>query len=238
MTRRIAMWSGPRNLSTAMMYAFAARKDCTVIDEPFYAAYLAQTGLDHPMRAEVLASQPNSGKDVAATLLEPLETALFYQKHMTHHMVQGMPTDWMRQVQNVFLIRHPARVISSYAKKREGPMLADLGFVQQAKLFDLITKDWGQPAIVIDSTDIRAAPEIMLKRLCSVLGVEFQSEMLHWTPGPKPFDGAWAAHWYGAVHQSSGFDAAEGSLPDLPSAYSDLVNQAMPYYEKLGQYKL
>ena len=135
MTKRIAMWSGPRNLSTAMMYSFAARGDCRVVDEPFYAAYLAETGLDHPMRDAILASQPNDPKAVADTLTSPLSEPIFYQKHMTHHMLDGWPNEWMDEVQHIFLIRHPARVVASYARKREAPTLADIGFAQQARIF-------------------------------------------------------------------------------------------------------
>ena len=135
---KIAMWSGPRNLSTAMMYAFAARGDCAVVDEPFYAAYLAATGLAHPMQQEVIASQSTDPLQVAADCIGPIPQgqSLFYQKHMTLHMIPGFPRDFLRDLTNVFLIRHPARVVASYAKKREGPTLADIGFQQQAQLFD------------------------------------------------------------------------------------------------------
>ena len=125
---RIAMWSGPRNLSTAMMYSFAARGDCTVVDEPLYAAYLAKTGVRHPMQDAILRSQPNDANAAISTMLEPISTPFQYQKHMTHHMTDAVPVAWMRDVRNVFLIRHPARVIASYAAKREAPTLDDLGF--------------------------------------------------------------------------------------------------------------
>jgi hypothetical protein len=232
------MWSGPRNLSTAMMYAFAARGDCSVVDEPFYAAFLDRTGLDHPMREAVLASQSRDPAEVADALLGRVETPLFYQKHMTHHMIPGIPRDWMRGVENVFLIRHPARVVASYAKKREGPTLEDIGFVQQSELFHRVADDTGKAPVVIDSTDIRAEPDKMLKRLCSAIGVDFSPRMLRWEAGPKPFDGIWAAHWYGAVHRSCGFDAAEGDLPSLETRYARLVEQALPYYDDLRAFKL
>ena len=232
------MWSGPRNLSTAMMYAFAARGDCAVVDEPFYAAYLARTGLDHPMRDQVLASQPTDPQAVVAGLLGTIDQPLFYQKHMTHHMIEGIPRDWMAQVVNVFLIRHPARVVASYARKREAPTLADLGFVQQSELFDRIAQAQGQPPLVIDSTEVRANPDGMMKRLCTALGVEFRPQMLRWPAGPKPFDGAWAPHWYGAVHRSTGFDAAEDALPELSADYADIAAQALPHYESLRRHRL
>lgn len=232
---RIAMWSGPRNLSTALMYAFGARGDCAVVDEPFYAAYLAATGFDHPMRAAVLASQPCEPAQVVAGLLGPIPQgrALFYQKHMTHHMLPSIPRDWMAACTNVFLIRHPARVIASYARKRKGPSLADLGFPQQAELFDQVAAQSGKPPIVVDSTDIRADPEGVLRRLCAAIGIPFTARMLRWPAGGHADDGVWAPHWYGAVHRSTGFEAAEGPLPDLPAAYAALAQEAMPYYARL-----
>lgn len=236
---RIAMWSGPRNLSTAMMYSFGARTDCAVVDEPFYAAYLTRTGLDHPMREEVLAAQPADPAEVAASLTGgiPEGKPLFYQKHMTHHMLPGFPREWMRQCVNVFLIRHPARVVASYAKKREGPALEDLGFVQQAELFDLVTA-WGQRPIVVDSADIRAAPENKLRDLCAALDIPSDPAMLYWPAGGHKDDGVWAAHWYGAVHRSTGFEGAEDTLPSLSGEYAELTQQALPYYEKLRTYTL
>ena len=232
---KIAMWSGPRNLSTAMMYSFAARGDCAVVDEPFYAAYLAKTGITHPMNAEILASQPNDPAQVAAALTgpNPAEKPHFYQKHMTHHMLPGMDLGWMAQCENVFLIRHPARVIASYARKREGPSLSDIGFPQQAALFEREVQRLGRAPIVIDSFDIRANPGAMLARLCTALGLPYTDKMLHWPLGGHDDDGAWAAHWYGAVHRSTGFEAAEGPLPALPTQYDALLEAALPLYEAL-----
>lgn len=237
---KIAMWSGPRNLSTAMMYSFAARGDCAVVDEPFYGAYLKATGLDHPMAAEVIASQSQDPDTVAAECVGaiPQGQSLIYQKHMTLHMIPGFGRDFMRQLTNVFLIRHPARVVASYAKKREGPTLADIGFVQQAKLFDEVANWLGHAPLVIDSADIRENPTRALSRLCAALGIPFTDAMLRWPVGPKPYDGVWAPHWYNAVHKSSGFEDPEGDLPDLPSDYAKLAEQAMPHYERLAGYKL
>lgn len=233
---RIAMWSGPRNLSTAMMYAFAARGDCAVWDEPFYAAYLAATGIDHPMTPEVIAAgQPDPAK-VASACLGPIPAAqrLFYQKHMTLHMIPAFDRGFMRGLTNVFLIRHPARVVASYSKKRESPTLADLGFVQQAELFDQVAQWQGTHPLVVDSFDIRANPRHTLTKLCAALNIPFTEAMLHWAAGPKPFDGVWAPHWYNAVHQSTGLDEPEGPLPELPPPFQKLVDAAMPHYEKLA----
>ncbi|MCX7889400.1 MAG: HAD family hydrolase [Rhodobacteraceae bacterium] len=237
---RIAMWSGPRNLSTALMYAFAARGDCAVLDEPFYAAYLKATGLDHPMAAAVIAAGQTDPARVAATCSGPAPDgrAIFYQKHMTLHMIPAFPRDWMGSVTNAFLIRHPARVVASYARKREAPTLADIGFVQQTQLFDEVADRLGHAPPVIDSADIRASPRVALERLCAALGLPFTERMLAWPAGPKPCDGVWAPHWYGAVHASTGFEPAEGALPDLDGAYARLAEAAMPAYERLASVKL
>ncbi len=238
--QRIAMWSGPRNLSTAMMYAFASRGDCAVWDEPFYAAYLKSTGIPHPMAAEVIASgEPDPTKVAAACLGEiPKHTTLFYQKHMTLHMIPAFERGFMLGLTNVFLIRHPARVVASYSKKRESPTLLDIGYVQQAHLFHQVA-DWtGKPPIVVDSFDICAAPRETLTKLCAALTIPFTETMLHWPAGPKPYDGAWAPHWYNAVHKSTGFDAPEGPLPELSSAFQKLADEAQPYYDRLAAFKI
>ncbi|MDP2083373.1 MAG: HAD family hydrolase [Pseudotabrizicola sp.] len=237
---KIAMWSGPRNLSTAMMYAFAARGDCAVWDEPFYAAYLRQTVIDHPMRDQIIAAHESDPAKVAATCIGeiPQAQSLFYQKHMTLHMIPQFDRQFMRDLTNVFLIRHPARVVASYAKKREGPTLMDIGFVQQAELFDQVADWMGEAPLVIDSADLRADPYAALNNLCDALGILFIKNMLHWPAGPKPYDGVWGPHWYGAVHRSTGFEDPEGPLPDLPSGYQSIVDQALPYYKKLAAFKM
>jgi len=236
---RIAMWSGPRNLSTAMMYAFGARPDFAVVDEPFYAAYLARTGLDHPMREQILAAQPTDPEQVIPAMLGPVPGGKphFYHKHMTQHMLPGIHRDWLAQVVNVFLIRHPARVVASFSAKYDNPTLADIGFLQQAELFDQVAAAGAIP-VVIDSADIRRDPESMLRKLCAAVGLAFDPAMLSWPAGGHASDGVWAPHWYGAVHASTGFAPAEGPLPDLPSERAALAEQALPAYEKLAAVKL
>jgi hypothetical protein len=234
------MWSGPRNLSTALMYAFAARGDAAVWDEPFYAAYLKATGIDHPMRDAVIAAHDADPARVAAACAGavPQGKAVFYQKHMTMHMIPAFDRGFLRGLTNAFLIRHPARVVASYGRKRENPVLADLGFVQQAELFDQVAGWSGRPPVVIDSADIRADPRGALMRLCAALGIPFTEAMLRWPAGPKPFDGVWAPHWYNAVHASTGFDEPEGDLPVLTGAAADLVEQALPHYERLARFRV
>lgn len=228
----IAMWSGPRNLSTAMMYSFGARADCAVVDEPFYGAYLRATGADHPMGEAIKASMPMDGPAVAEYLSSPKLEPHFYQKHMTHHMVDGIPLDWMAEVRNVFLIRHPARVIASYAKKREAPTLRDIGFEDQLRLFRYV-QNLGQQPIVIDATDIRAAPEVMLRKLCSEIDLAWDDAMLSWPAGGNAADGVWAAHWYGAVHQSTGFADPEGEIPLLGTEFDETLAAALDIYDEL-----
>ena len=231
---RIAMWSGPRNLSTAMMYSFGARADFAVVDEPFYAAYLTLTGLQHPMRNDIIASQPTEPRAVIDQFLGPVPAGKphFYQKHMAQHMIDGVPRDWVTQVTNVFLIRHPARVAASFSAKYDNPTLADIGFLQQAELYDHLTAR-GHAPVVIDSAHIRRDPEVMLKRLCAAIGLPWDSAMLSWPAGGHADDGIWAAHWYASVHASTGFATAEGPLPDLDGPRADLAGAAMPAYEKL-----
>lgn len=234
------MWSGPRNLSTALMYAFSARGDCAVWDEPFYAAYLDATGLIHPLRDQIIATHDPDPDRVAATCKGPVpqHQSLFYQKHMTQHMIPAFDRRWMRACQNVFLIRHPARVVASYAKKREGASLDDIGFVQQAELYDSVA-GWSEtPPVIIDSDDIRADPAGMLRKLCAAIHIPFTRKMLSWPPGGNEADGIWAPHWYAAVHRSTGFEAAEGPLPDLGGVYARLAAQALPYYQKLAAQRL
>jgi len=236
---RIAMWSGPRNLSTAMMYAFGARADFAVVDEPFYAVYLARTGLNHPMREDIIASQPTDPRDVIASLLGPVPggKAHFYQKHMTQHMIAGIPRGWIGQVTNVFLIRHPARVAASFSARYDNPTLSDIGFTQQLELFRQLRAD-GHTPVVIESADIRRDPEGMLRALCAAIGLDWDPAMLSWPAGGHPDDGVWAPHWYGAVHRSTGFAPPEGDSPTLTEAQARLADAAMPAYRALARHKL
>lgn len=231
---RIAMWSGPRNLSTAMMYAFGNRADFAVVDEPFYAAYLAATGLDHPMRAEILRAQARDPEKVAdqCSGTVPDGKAHVYQKHMVHHIQPAFPRAWMAEVTHCFLIRHPARVIASYVAKRQNPTPEDLGFQHMDMVFDHVLS-LGQTPPVIDSTMVRSDPEGTLRALCHVLGIGFDGAMLSWPEGGHPADGVWAPHWYGAVHRSTGFEASEGPLPELSGDAAQLARDALPSYERL-----
>ncbi len=231
---KIAMWSGPRNLSTAMLYSFGNRSDFSVWDEPFYAAYLKASGISHPLRDEVLLAHQGDAEKVASDIAGPVPggRAHWYMKHMPFHMLESFPLEWAEDCVNVHLIRHPARVVASYVAKRENPTLQDIGFAEQVRIFDRF------PGPVLDSDDIRVNPEGMLRKLCDSIQLEFSPAMLSWPAGPKPFDGAWAPHWYGAVHRSTGFAGAEGPLPELSGASADLVEMALPSYRKLYESRL
>ncbi len=235
MAVRIAMWSGPRNISTAMMRSFENRPDCAVADEPFYAAFLAATGLDHPMRAAVLRAQPTDPAVVAASLLgeSPGGAAIFYQKHMTHHMCPHFDLGWMAACRNAFLIRAPERVVASYAKKREQATLDDLGFVRQAEIFDRECQRLGTAPPVIDADDVLANPRAALTALCAALDIPFTPLMLAWPAGPRATDGVWAPWWYAAVEASTGF-AAPPEEAVVPSALADA---ARPYYQTLRRHR-
>lgn len=230
---KIAMWSGPRNLSTAMMYAFGNRADFAAWDEPFYPAYLKETGIEHPMGEAVLAGETDAVA-VAARCAGPVPDGKthWYMKHMGFHMRPGFPMDWAGGCVNVHLIRHPARVVASYAVKREKPTLADIGFAEQIEVFERF------PGPVVDTVDIRNDPEGMLRFLCESIGLQFDPAMLRWAAGPKPFDGSWAPHWYGAVHRSTGFAGPEEALPVLDGDAARLVEAAIPYYEAMFAQRL
>jgi hypothetical protein len=235
------MWSGPRNISTAMMRSFGARSDTAVVDEPFYAAYLAQTGLDHPMRAEVLASQPNDWREVIPTLLGPVPGGkpVFYQKHMTHHMLDGIGREWMDRVRNAFLIRRPDEVLASYSRKRSEVTLADIGIVQQREIFDREAQRLGGAPPVIEGIDVLCDPAGTLRRLCTALGIAYTEAMLSWPAGRRETDGVWAPAWYDAVERSTGFapPSARGTAR-LPDPLRRLADLARPHYEALAAHRL
>ncbi len=238
---RIAMWSGPRNISTAMMRSFENRDDTDVSDEPFYAAYLAESGIDHPMRKESLAAQPQDWRVVAEALtgLAPDGAPIWYQKHMTHHMLPGFGLDWTASCRNAFLIRDPARVLASYVRKRPDVELADLGFERQWALFEREADRLGHAPPVIESADVLADPRGTLTALCNALGIGFSDKMLAWPAGKRASDGAWAPVWYGAVEASTGFAPPEsGPAPELAGPLQALAEAGRPYYERLRAHRL
>ena len=231
---RIAMWSGPRNISTAMMRSFGARADTVVVDEPLYAHYLAVTGIDHPGRAEILASQPQRWEDVAGALTGPLpgDPAVYYQKHMTHHLLPVIGRSWLGALTHAFLIRDPAHVVASYAKVRGTPTLEDLGYPQQVEIF----RRHGGP--VVDSAALLRDPAGQLAALCSRLGIGYDDAMLSWPPGRRDTDGVWAPHWYAAVEGSTGFAPYRDEPAVVPDHLAHLVEAAQPFYDELSAHQL
>ncbi len=240
MTRRIAMMSGPRSLSTAMMRAWENRKDTVVVDEPFYACYLAETGLAHPMRDEVLASQSTDWREVVADLTgaTPKDAPIFYQKHMAHHLLPSIGREWLEDVDVCFLVRDPRAVLASYRAKRSKVTLADIGITQLSALFDRVATARGTPPPVIVVEDLQRDPRGVLANLCTVLGVGFTERMLAWPTGRRDTDGVWAPHWYANVEQSTGFAPFRNKDVELDGDLEPLAELARPHYEKLLQGRL
>jgi hypothetical protein len=237
---RIAMWSGPRNISTALMRAWENRGDCWVSDEPLYAAYLAATGLDHPGREAVIAAGETDPQRVVEALLGPAPDAkpLWYQKHMSHHLLPGQPRKWVHALTNVFLIRDPEEVVASYLKSRATVTPADIGLPQQGELFDELAERSGVAPPVIDAGDFLRTPEAHLRALCAWLGIEFTDRMLHWRPGPRDSDGVWAPHWYDAVWASTGFEPYRQREVRLDGDAARVAEACRPVYERLREHRL
>jgi len=238
---RIAMWSGPRNISTAMMRSFENRADTVVVDEPFYATFLKETGTLHPGRDDVLASQPTDWRVVADQLTGPVPAgkSVFYQKHMSHHMLPGMGRDWMAGLSHAFLIREPARMLASYVKTREEVTLEDLGLKQLSDLFGWVSDRRGSAPPVIDSRAVLENPEAQLTALCTAVGIPFDKAMLSWPAGKRDSDGVWAPWWYASVERSTGFMAPpEGPAPTLDARLQKIADAAQPYYDALAQYRI
>ena len=237
--RLIAMWSGPRNISTAVMRAWENRADTSVIDEPFYAHFLAHTGLDHPMADEVIAAGDTDWRRVARTISTPPERGILYQKHIATHWLEHFSTDWLGALAHAFLIREPEPVIASYAAKRGAPTPADLGYAQQGALFDHVSGLAGAAPPVIDSARFLADPEGQLRALCDRLDVDFDPAMLAWPAGPRDSDGVWGAHWYDAVERSTGFGEprAPGTV-ELDAAGRRVAEVCRPYYEAMARHAI
>ncbi len=237
---RIAMWSGPRNISTAMLRAWGNRPDTWVVDEPLYAHYLTQVRVAHPGVDEVIASQENDWRKVVEALTGPVPMgrAIYYQKHMSHHWLPHLQGDWLLRLSNAILIRHPAEVLPSLTAKMGPPQLTDTGFPQQLALLRFIRERTGTTPPVLDSEDILHDPRGMLTHFCEVVGVPFLDAMLNWPPGRRETDGVWAKYWYDAVEKSTGFEPYRPRDRTVPAALEPLLAECLPYYEELRSHRV
>jgi hypothetical protein len=235
------MWSGPRNVSTAFMRAWENRPDTIVVDEPFYAHYLAVTGLDHPGRDEIVAHHERDWRRVVESLLAPLPPGarILYQKQMSHHLLPQMGREWLASMTHAFLIRDPAPMLASLEEKLGRFDLDATGLPQQVEIFDFVVRTTGRVPPVVDSADLLAVPEPMLRALCDALGLPFSERMLSWPPGRRSSDGVWAKHWYERVERSTGFEPVEAAdAPRLEGRLAEFEAQCRPLYEKLRAHRL
>ncbi|QZD93721.1 sulfotransferase [Qipengyuania xiapuensis] len=234
------MWSGPRNISTAMMRSFGSRADCAVSDEPFYGAFLKATGEPHPLARETIESMECDWHTVLRQQSgdAPSGEPVWYQKHMPHHMVGPVSIAAFGDHLHAFLIRAPERVVASYRKKNELRRAEMLGFAQMRSYFDFECERSGTVPPVVDSDDILADPEGVLTRLCEALGIEWDPAMLAWEEGPHPEDGVWGTHWYDRVNASTGFGEPPGDLPELEGEYLQVAEECRDDYEALARYRI
>jgi hypothetical protein len=237
---RLAMWSGPRNISTAMMRAWENRGDCSVVDEPFYAHYLAHTGLDHPGRELVIAAGEADWRKVVEHLTGPVPDGkpIWYQKHMTHHLLPQIGRDWLDELTHAFLIRDPREVLLSYVRSRPNVTAEDIGVLQQLEIFEYVQRRAHTTPPVIDAGEFLKDPERQLRALCAQLRVEFSPRMLHWPAGARASDGVWAPYWYGAVVRSTGFESYHERDRHVPPEFNGLIDAVMPAYETLFAHRM
>lgn len=242
--RRIAMWSGPRNISTAMMRSWGARQDCRVIDEPLYAHYLNSLSVakraEHPGWGDVIRSQPTSWVQISRHLTGhvPGGKPIWYQKHMAHHLTEEGVWDWTLKLTNCFLIRDPASMITSFIKVIENPTPEDLGLPQQVRLFEWIRANSDQTPAVLVSRDVLLDPRRMLTELCRAVRVPFDESMLSWEPGPRAEDGVWAPHWYANVYKSTGFGAYQAKDERVPDRLLGVLEECNGLYEILAAHRI
>jgi len=227
----INLISGPRNISTALMYAFAQRSDTEVADEPFYAVYLTKTRVNHPGREDVLSAQPASEEQVRSALLANRSKPLLFIKNMAHH-IEVLEAPLISEAKNIFLIRDPLHILASYSQVIANPTMRDIGLAYQYTLFSGLQTGGSDP-IVIDAGILLRQPDKVLANVCRRCGIEYTQRMLHWQPGPKPYDGVWAPYWYVNVHRSTGFEQPPDRSRVLSDHLMPLYHDARMYYEKL-----
>lgn len=240
MPLRLAMWSGPRNISTAMMRAWGNRPDTAVVDEPLYAHYLHKTGRKHNGAEEVIAAGPIDASEAIARLLGPVPGGkeIFYQKHMTHHLLPGMDRSWLEQVTNCFLIRDPREVLTSLIKHVPDMQLADTGFPQQLEIFNLVKKQNRPLPPILDAHDVLNNPERSLALLCEQLEVRFTDRMLSWAPGLRETDGVWAKYWYKEVETTTSFRPYKPKNEPVPEHLLPVLEACQKCYDQLYPHRL
>ena len=242
--KRIAVWSGPRNLSTALMRSFGTRSDFEILDEPFYAAYLKKTGIQHPMFDEIISSQLSNYKEVADYCINGQINKLYqYQKHMTHHMINNYYEDFILSLKNVILIRKPEFVLNSYKKKNENYEFKDLGFQQLYEIYEYIYNRLGYSPIVIESDDLQNNPELTLRKLCNSLEIPFFTSMLNWSAGSKKYDGIWGVHWYKEINKTTSFMRITSGNTDkvykkMSQKDKNIIQRANKFYFKILEKKI
>ena len=235
---KINLWSSPRNVSTAFMYSFAQRTDTTVLDEPLYAHFLRETGVEHPGREECLANMEQDGaKVIGETLLGDFSTPVAFFKQMTHHLVGGLALDFMKDMKNILFIRNPDRILASYTKVIKQPTMRDIGMRQQWELLQYL-KENDCHYVVLDSKDLLMNPKVMLEKLCASLEIPYDESMLNWEKGARPEDGVWAKYWYDNVHNSTGFKPYTEKEVILPDDLLELSKKCQEFYSKLQSYSL
>ncbi len=232
---KLSVWSGPRNVSTALMYSFRQRSDTLVVDEPLYGHYLTVSGAEHPGEDEVLeVMDRDAGRVVEETILGPCERPVHFFKNMAHHLV-GMDRGFLARVTNVLLIRDPEEMLPSLVNQIPRPVLRDTGLQQQVEILDLTLRSGTEP-ITLDARDLLTDPPGVLERVCGRVGIPFEEGMLRWPAGPKPEDGVWAKHWYAGVHASTGFQAYRAKTDPFPESLIPLLEECAPRYEQLRRY--
>jgi hypothetical protein len=239
-TTRIAMWSGPRNVSTAMLRSWGNRTDCVVWDEPFYAHYLTEHEPDHPGIPEIVAAHENDWRKIVETILGPVPggKAIHYQKQMAHHMLPHIDDVWLAGVSNAFLIRDPAEVLLSMSRVMDTVILQDTGFADQYRLFQRVCEMIGETPPVVDARDIGTDAEGTLRMLCAALKIAFDPAMLHWPAGPRDSDGIWAKHWYANVNKSTGFRPWTARTEPLPDRVKPLLDELTGIYQAMYEHRL
>lgn len=237
---RIAMWSGPRNISTALLRSWGNRDDTIVNDEPLYAAFLSETGFDHPIATEIIDHYETDWGKVVAGLTGDIPDGrlIYYQKHMAHHLLPGMGREWILELENCFLIRDPSEMFTSLIKITPEPGVDDTGLPQQLEIFRMVEDRLGRTPPVLDSRDVLDDPEKILGLLCEKLGVEFGPSMLSWPPGRRQTDGIWAPHWYGEVEKSTSFKPYIPKAEKVPRKFEAVLRECMEIYEVLYEYRL